>query len=79
MPRGKLRPTPGAVPGDVTGKSTDRRRVAVLGAGNTASAMAARCGRDGDRSGVWRRFWAGLFLGAGGSNLYDGTVQHMVL
>jgi len=36
-------------------------------------------GRDGDRAGVWRRFWAGLFLGAGGFNLFDGTIQHKVL
>ena len=36
-------------------------------------------GRDDDRLGVWRRYWAGLFLGAGGFNLYDGTIQHKVL
>ena len=38
-------------------------------------------GRDGDRerAGAWRRFWAGLLLGAGGFNLFDGTVQHKVL
>src|SRR4051812_39691462 len=26
-----------------------------------------------------RRFWAGVCLGAGGFNLYDGTIQHKVL
>jgi uncharacterized membrane protein len=34
---------------------------------------------DRDRAGAWRRFWAGLLLGAGGFNLFDGTVQHKVL
>ena len=35
--------------------------------------------RDDGRPGSWRRFWAGLFIGLGGFNLYDGTVQHKVL
>jgi len=51
----------------------------LLVAGLYWAMAAAWRGRDADRSGVWRRFWAGLFLGAGGFNLYDGTIQHKVL
>lgn len=43
-------------------------------------AMAAAWrGRDAERTGAWRRFWAGLLLGTGGFNLFDGTVQHKLL
>ena len=38
----------------------------------------ARRGQAGGRE-VRRRAWAGIFLGAGGFNLYDGTVQHKLL
>jgi uncharacterized membrane protein len=32
------------------------------------------------RAGVWpARWWAGLLLGAGGFQLYDGTIQHKLL
>ena len=32
------------------------------------------------RAGLWpARWWAGLLLGAGGFQLYDGTVQHKLL
>ena len=36
----------------------------------------ARSDAAGDRR---RRAWAGIFFGAGGFNLYDGTVQHKLL
>lgn len=37
-----------------------------------------RLERDGSRE--WKlRLWAGIALGAGGFNLYDGTVQHKIL
>ena len=31
------------------------------------------------RAGAARRTWAGVLLGAGGFNLFDGTVQHKLL
>ena len=36
---------------------------------------------DGRRRGglSWIRWWAGLLLGAGGFQLYDGTIQHKLL
>ncbi len=51
----------------------------LLVAGLYWAMASAWRGRDTDRAGVWSRFWAGLFLGAGGFNLYDGTIQHKVL
>lgn len=50
----------------------------------TAAALAggvyalARSGEANWRQGRGRA-WAGIFLGAGGFNLYDGTVQHKLL
>lgn len=28
---------------------------------------------------TWTRWWAGTFLGAGGFQLYDGTIQHKLM
>jgi uncharacterized membrane protein len=43
-------------------------------------AMAVICvDRAGAGNGRLRRFWAGVLLGLGGFNLFDGTVQHKVL
>ena len=52
---------------------------ALLVAGVYWAMVAVWRGRDDGRAGRWRRFWAGVLLGAGGFNLYDGTVQHKVL
>lgn len=51
----------------------------LLVAGLCWAMATAWRGRDHGRPGTWRRFWAGLFIGLGGFNLYDGTVQHKVL
>lgn len=43
-------------------------------------AMAVICVERADAgNGRLRRFWAGVLLGLGGFNLFDGTVQHKVL
>ena len=44
------------------------------------SAMAVVCVERADAgNGRMRRFWAGVLLGLGGFNLYDGTIQHKVM
>jgi uncharacterized membrane protein len=52
---------------------------ALLVVGLYWAMAAAWRGRDDERAGVWRRFWAGLLVGAGGFNLFDGVVQHKLL
>ncbi|MBA2277126.1 MAG: DUF2243 domain-containing protein [Chloroflexia bacterium] len=43
-------------------------------------AMAVICANRADAgNGMLRRFTAGILLGLGGFNLYDGTIQHKVL